>query len=51
MAEKWKAFKYIAKGLATVAIVYYMPEIAKATHHGILTLIFGVVAILIVWAE
>jgi len=50
MTEIGKAFKYIAKGLATLAIVYFMPQIAEATHHGFLTLVFGVLAILFVWA-
>jgi len=51
LTEKWQAVKYLAKGFATGAIVYYMPQIAESTHHGILTLVFGVLAILFVWAE
>lgn len=50
MKDIGKAFKYIAKGLATGAIVYFMPQIAEATHHGILTLVFGALAILFIWA-
>ena len=49
MKETGNAVKYLAKGLATGAIVYFMPQIAQATGHGILTLIFGVLTILLVW--
>ena len=40
----------VGRALASVGVLYFLPEIARATHHGILTLVFGVIAFVCIWA-
>jgi hypothetical protein len=50
ISEKLSVLKYAFKAVATGAVVYFMPEIARATNHGWSTLIFGGFALLFIWA-
>ena len=43
--------KYTAKGVASGFLLYFMPDIARASGHGGMTLVFGVVAIFMIWAS
>lgn len=47
--DKWEGFSCLGRAMATIGVVYFMPEIAKATGHGFLTLLFGGLAIFIIW--